>query len=101
MPDSLFLVTGLSPTVKPQTQGWVAQHHKALSHAYQTAKRLTQQWQEQDQDHYNRRAELAPLLPGEQVLIRNFQEGRRKADPGAISGGNTATRGPPSACPAA
>lgn len=60
--------TGLSPTVEPHTlQGWVKQHQKALSHAYR---------QERDQIRYNQRAKLAPLLPGEWVLIRNF---RRRA----------------------
>jgi len=70
-------ITDLGPTVKPHTlQGWVRQHHKALSSAYQAVKKQTQRRQERDQAHYNKRAKPATLLPGERVLIRNF---RRRA----------------------
>ena len=69
--------TGLSPTVESHTlQGWVKQHQKALSHAYQAVKEQSQHRQERDRARYNRRAKLAPLLPGERVLVRNF---RRRA----------------------
>jgi len=40
------------------------------------AKQQSQHQQERDQTRYNRRAKIAPLLPGERVLIRNF---RRRA----------------------
>lgn len=46
---------GLSPTVEPHTlQGWVKRHQKALSHAYQAAKKQSQHRQERDQIRYNR-----------------------------------------------
>ncbi|KAL7406677.1 hypothetical protein ABVT39_024428 [Epinephelus coioides] len=69
--------TSLSPTAETHTlQGWVKQHQKALSHVYQTAKRQSQHQQERDQTRHNRQAKLAPLFPGERVLICNF---RRRA----------------------
>lgn len=69
--------TGLQPASESHTlSGWVRKHQKALSHAYQTVQRQTQQRQELDQRRYDRRAKPAPLLPGERVLVRNF---RRRA----------------------
>lgn len=67
-------VSGLRPAAEPLTlQGWVKQHHKVLSYAYQAVKNQSQHQQERDQARYNRRARTAPLLPGERVLIRNFR----------------------------
>lgn len=66
--------TGLKPVAGSRTlSGWVKRHQEALSHAYQTEQTRTQHRQELDQTRYNRRAKLAPLLPGERVLIRNFR----------------------------
>lgn len=68
---------GLKPVSGSHTlSGWVKRHQEALSHAYQTVQTRTQRRQELDQARYNRRAKLAPLLPGERVLVRNF---RRRA----------------------
>lgn len=53
--------------------GWVQAHHKALLLAYETVVEHAQQRQTQDQQRYNLRQRALPLLPAEQVLIRNFR----------------------------
>lgn len=64
----------LGPTTEGHSlEGWVKAHQKALNSAYQTAKHKAQSRQEQDQARYNKKAKLAPLLPGERVLIHNFR----------------------------
>uniref|UniRef100_A0AAV2MDK6 Murine leukemia virus integrase C-terminal domain-containing protein n=1 Tax=Knipowitschia caucasica TaxID=637954 RepID=A0AAV2MDK6_KNICA len=69
--------TGMGPTAdRHSLEGWVKGHQKALNHAYEVAKQKTELRQENDRTLYDRRAKLAPLLPGERVLIRNF---RRRA----------------------
>lgn len=53
--------------------GWVQAHHKALLLAYETVVEHAQKRQTQDQQRYNLRQRALPLLPAEQVLIRNFR----------------------------
>ncbi|KAK7883852.1 hypothetical protein WMY93_026975 [Mugilogobius chulae] len=66
-----------APAVRTESlEGWTQHHQQALKQAYQLTNRRAQQRQSQDQARYNHKARLAPLLPGERVLIRNF---RRRA----------------------
>ena len=70
------------PQERATLDGWVSYHQQALTTAYQQVQARTKQRQAWDQTRYNKRAQAAPLLPGERVLIRNFRRrARGKLEP--------------------
>lgn len=52
-------------------QGWVSEHHRKLSHAYDWARKKMTDTARHEKQHYDQKAKAYTLLPGERVWICN------------------------------